>query len=188
MLASLSRNWWTLALRGLVAVVFGLMAWVWPDLTVHALVLLFGAYALVDGIFALISVLTGGGRRGRWEWLLLEGIGGVIIGLVTMVWPSLTALALLYLIAAWAVVTGVFEIAAAIELRRTIDNEWLLGIGGAASILLGVLLIAFPGTGALAVVWLIGAYAILFGLILIGLGWRLRNLPAGNPPDRPAVA
>ena len=139
-----------------------------------ALVLLFGAYALVDGAFALVAVFSGGagGRRGG---LLLEGILGIAAGVLTIIWPDLTATALLFFIAAWATVTGVFEIAAAIELRRQIEGEVLLALAGVASILFGVLAFIFPAGGALAVVWMIGSYAILFGVVLIALGLRLRG-------------
>jgi uncharacterized membrane protein HdeD (DUF308 family) len=173
-LATLARYWWTLVLRGALAVLFGIAAWIWPDLTVRALVLLFGAYALVDGAFALVAAFSGGAgaRRGA---LLLEGILGTVAGILTIVWPDLTATALLFFIAAWAIITGVFEIAAAIELRRQIEGEFLLGLAGVASILFGVLAFIFPAGGALAVVWMIGSYAILFGVVLIALGFRLRG-------------
>ncbi len=169
-----ARNWWALALRGVVAIIFGLVAWVWPDLTIGALILVFAAYALVDGGFALVSAVRRGGR-GRWLPPLIEGIVGIGAGIIAIVWPGLTALALLYVIAAWAIVTGVIEIVAAIELRREIENELLLGLAGLASVVFGVLLILFPGEGALALVWVIAAYAILFGALLIGLALRVRS-------------
>lgn len=179
MLASVARTWWTLVLRGVLAIVFGVIAWIWPGLTLGALVFLFGAYALIDGVFALVAAASGGERR-RMP-LLLEGVLGIVAGVIAVVWPGLTALALLYVIAAWAIVTGVLEIMAAVELRREIDNELLLGLAGLASIVFGVLLIIFPGSGALTVVWVIGAYAVLFGVLLIALGFRLRGL-ADRPP------
>ncbi|MDP9364296.1 MAG: DUF308 domain-containing protein [Chloroflexota bacterium] len=173
MLATLARSWWTLVLRGALAVLFGIVAWLFPDLTVGALVLLFGAYALVDGAFALVAAFSGGGgRRGA---LLLEGILGIAAGVLTIIWPDLTATALLFFIAAWAIITGVFEIVAAIELRCQIEGELLLALAGVASILFGVLAFIFPTGGALAVVWMIGSYAILFGVVLIALGFRLRG-------------
>ncbi len=152
------------------------MALVWPSLTLTVLVLLFGAYALVDGVFALVAsaALAGQGHE-RWLPPLLGGVVGIALGIATWVWPDITALALLYLIAAWAIVTGVFEIAAS-ELRRVIENEWLLGLRGLASVLFGLLLIVFPGSGALALLWLIGTYAVLFGVLLIALGFRLRGM------------
>ena len=187
MLATLARNWWALALRGLLAVIFGILAWIWPDLTLRVLVIFFGAYALVDGVFALVAAARGERQGSRWP-LVIEGVAGVLAGLATLVWPDLTARVLLYLIAAWAIVTGVIEIVATIHLRREIENEVLLGLGGLASVLFGVLLIIFPGSGALALVWLIGAYAIIFGVLLIALAFRLRGLAQHLPTDRAAAA
>jgi uncharacterized membrane protein HdeD (DUF308 family) len=177
MLEVLSRYWWTLALRGAVAVLFGVLALFWPQITLTVLVLLFGAYALVDGLVALGTVIFGGGRAaGRRPWLILEGILGVAAGVVTFVWPQITAVALLALIAAWAVLTGVVELVAAVRLRREIEGEWLLALSGALSVIFGVLIVIWPGAGALAVVWLIGIYAIIFGVTLLMLGFRLRRL------------
>ncbi len=175
MLGMASRNWWVFVLRGVLAILFGIVAWVWPGLTVSALVLLFGAYAFVNGIFAVIAGIASFGENRRWWAELLVGIAGIILGILTFFWPGVTALALLYLIAAWAIVTGVFEIIAAIELRKAIDNEWLLGIGGVLSVIFGLILIFFPGSGAISLVWVIGIYAIIFGVTLIALGFRLRN-------------
>ena len=140
------------------------------------LVAIFGAYALVDGVFAVVAGIASHGENRRWWAELLVGIAGIVLGVLTCAWPGLTALALLYLIAAWGIVTGVFEIAAAIELRKVIENEWPLGLGGLASVLFGLLLIVFPGAGALGLLWLIGAYAVLFGIVLIALGFRLRGM------------
>ena len=181
MLAFLARNWWALALRGALAVLFGVMAWIWPDLTVRVLVLLFGAYALVDGVFALYAAFTGAADR-RWA-LLFEAVVGIGAGIVTFVWPDLTALTLLYIIASWAVITGLFEIVAAVQLRREIEGEVFLALGGLLSILFGVVLIIFPGEGAIALAWLIGTYAIVFGIALIALGFRLRGLADRLPPS-----
>jgi uncharacterized membrane protein HdeD (DUF308 family) len=173
----LSRTWWMLAVRGVAAVIFGLLALIWPQITLLALVLVFGAYALVDGAFSLVAAARGrelaGGSRG---WLLLEGLLGVAAGIVAIVWPDITALALLWVIAAWAVVTGVLEIVAAIRLRRVLDNEWLLIVAGALSVVFGLILIIWPGSGAIGLVWLIGIYAIAFGIVLLGLALRLRGL------------
>ena len=189
MITTLARNWWLLALRGVLAILFGLAAFAWPGATVAALVLLFGAYALVDGIFALVAAVLRATRHERWGMLLLEGLAGIAIGVLTFIWPGMTALVLLYLIAAWAVVTGILEIAAAIRLRQEIDNEWLLALAGAASVIFGLLLFFRPGAGALAVIWLIAAYAIVFGVLLIALAWRLRNwrgMAPGGAGARPA--
>jgi uncharacterized membrane protein HdeD (DUF308 family) len=172
----LARNWWAVALRGLAAIIFGLVALAVPHLALAALVLLFGAYVLVDGVLAVVSAVRAAERHGRWGTLLVEGIAGIAAGVLTFVWPGLTALVLLYLIAFWAIVTGIVEVVAAIRLRREITNEWLLGLAGVASVLFGVVLVVFPGAGALTVVWLIGIYALVFGFLLLGLAWRLRDL------------
>jgi uncharacterized membrane protein HdeD (DUF308 family) len=173
----LSRSWWIMAVRGAAAVIFGVLALIWPEITLLALVLVFGAYALVDGLFALVAAVRGrqlaGGSR---AWLVLEGLLGVGAGIVTVVWPDITALALLWVIAFWAVLTGVLEIVAAVRLRRVLDNEWLLILAGALSIVFGLILIVFPREGAVGLVWLIGSYAIVFGIVLFGLALRLRGL------------
>jgi uncharacterized membrane protein HdeD (DUF308 family) len=183
---SLARNWWVVFLRGLAGIIFGLITFFEPGISLAALVLLFGAYALVDGV---LSIATAVRRRGadRWWLLLVEGIAGVLAGLVTFFWPAITAIVLLYLIAAWALVTGVLEIAAAIRLRKAITGEWLLALSGVASVILGVLLMIAPGPGALAVVIWIGAYAFVFGALLIGLSFRLRSLRT-RPRHQAAVA
>jgi len=140
------------------------------------LIILFGSYALVDGIFAVIGGIASRGENQRWWVGLLRGIAGIILGLLAFFYPGTTALALLYLIAAWALVTGIFEIVAGILLRRIITGEWLTILGGIASVIFGLLLIFFPGAGALSLIWLIGAYAIVLGVLLIVLAFRLRTL------------
>jgi uncharacterized membrane protein HdeD (DUF308 family) len=172
----LARNWWALALRGLAAVVFGLLAFVVPHLTLAVLIALFGAYALVDGIFGVVAAVRAAERGARWGALLVEGLWGLAIAVVVFVWPRETALLLLYFIAAWAIITGILEVLAALRLRRELTGEWLLGLAGAASVVFGLLLVAFPGAGALAVIWLIGGYALAFGILLLGLAWRLPGL------------
>jgi len=177
MLEYLSRQWWSVALRGVLGVVFGVVALIWPDITLRALVLLYGFYALVDGLLALAALLVGGNLvRERRGWLIVEGVAGIAAGVIAFLWPEITALVLLYLIAAWAIATGVLEIAVAIWLRRELRGEWLLALGGIVSVAFGVFLIVRPGEGAVAVVWLIGLFAILFGAALVGLGLRLRRL------------
>ena len=188
MIGVLARNWWMLVVRGVAAVLFGLTAWVWPDLTVSVLVALFGAYALVSGVFAVGAGIASYGEDRRWWAEVLTGVAGIVLGVLVFVWPDVTARALLYLIAAWAISTGVFEIAAAIELRREIEGEWLLILAGVAAVLFGALLAIFPGDGAIALIWLIGAQAIVVGGLLIGLGFRLRGMWAemrGDAASRP---
>ena len=171
----LSRYWWVLLLRGIVAIVFGVLAFVWPGITLASLVLVFGAYALVDGVFAIVGAIRGGGRE-PWWLLVLEGLVGIGIGVLTLFAPGITALALLFYIAIWAIATGVLEIGAAIALRKEIEGEWLLALGGLASVGFGALLVARPGEGALAVLWIIGAYALVFGALLVLLSFRARKL------------
>ena len=174
-----------LALRGLAAIVFGLLAFVWPDITLFALVLLFGAYMLVDGIFAIVAAVGAAGREARWWLLLIEGVLGVLAGLVAAFWPGLTALALLYFIAAWAIVSGILEVIGAIRLRQEIEGEWALGLSGALSVLFGILLVVIPApAGLLSLVWLIGAYALVFGVLLLVLAFRLRSAPGMRTSQR----
>lgn len=172
---TLARNWWALFLRGLAAVLFGVLAFVWPGLTLAVLVFMFGAYALVDGVFAVVTAVNAPKGFERWWILLLEGVFGILVGVLTFIWPAMTAFALLYFIAAWGVITGVLEIVAAVRLRGAISGEWLLVVGGVLSIVFGLALMFAPAAGALAVVWLIGAYAIAFGLLLVSLSLRLRG-------------
>jgi uncharacterized membrane protein HdeD (DUF308 family) len=189
MLDLLTRHWWLLVVRGVLGILFGILALVWPGATIAALVLLFGVYAIVDGVATLYAAITGreGADRGRRPasgghrvWLAIEGLLGIGAGLVAFFWPGITALVLLWVIAFWAILTGVMEVAAAIRLRKELHNEWLLGLAGVASVLFGMLLLLLPGTGALALIWLIGTYALVFGVILIVLGLRLRG--AGHHP------
>ncbi|WP_018657137.1 HdeD family acid-resistance protein [Actinomadura flavalba] len=174
MLDMMTRNWWVLALRGAFAVLFGVLALFWPGITVLALVLLFGAYALVDGAFSLYAAIRGGSGQSR-GWLAVSGIAGVLLGIAALAWPAITGFALLMLIAAWAIVTGVMEIIAAVALRREIEGEWLYAVTGAVSVLFGVLLFVWPASGAVALIWMIGLFAILFGALLIGAAFRVRS-------------
>jgi uncharacterized membrane protein HdeD (DUF308 family) len=176
MLEKITQNWWMYALRGLVAVIFGIVALTRPGQTLQALVLLFGAFALVDGTLNVFAGLSSAPFFDRWWAVLLVGVVGVVIGLLTFFWPNITALVLLYFIAAWALITGIFEIVAAIQLRRVITGEWMLILGGLLSILFGILLFVFPGTGAVSLIWLIGIYAIVFGISEIIFAFRLRGL------------
>jgi uncharacterized membrane protein HdeD (DUF308 family) len=177
---TLARNWWVVLLRGIAGVLFGVITFIWPGISLAALVLVFGAYALVDGVLAIVTAIR---RRGvdRWWLLVLEGLVGIGAAVVTLLWPGITALALLFTIAVWALMTGVLEIVAAIRLRRVISGEWWLILGGIASVAFGVLLIMYPGPGALAVVLWIGAYALIFGALLVGLSFRLRSWGRSHP-------
>ncbi|HXY54305.1 MAG TPA: HdeD family acid-resistance protein [Nitrospirota bacterium] len=171
----LSRNWWVLLLRGIIAIIFGVLAWVQPGISLAALVLLFGIYALTDGILGVWTAVAGQGEHEHRWVLLLWGLIGIGVGIMTFVVPGVTALALLFYISIWAIATGVLEIVAAILLRRVIKNEWLLILGGLASVVFGVLLMAQPVTGALAVLWLIGTYAFIFGVVLVILAFKARS-------------
>lgn len=176
-----ARYWWLVALRGVLAVLFGILSWIWPGMTLVVLVLLWGIYALADGSIALITA---------WRWrdsgkplwpLILVGLAGVAAGIFAFISPALTALALLVLIAVWAIVIGIFQIVTAIRIRKDIDNEWLLGLSGLASLIFGVLMVVRPGAGAMAVVWIIGLYAVFFGVLLIVLAFRLKRLSTRTP-------
>lgn len=182
---NLTQNWWMIVLRGVLAILFGLTAFLWPGLTWLTLVLLFGVYALVDGVIAVVTGVTRIKDTPRWWVFLLEGLISIAAGTVAVLRPGLTSFVLLAMIAAWAVLTGILEIAAAIRLRREINNEWLLILGGLLSIGLGVLLILQPLAGGLALIWTIGVYAVVFGVLLIALGLRLKN--SNVPPSRPMV-
>ena len=176
MLRTLAQNWWALVLRGVCAVLFGLVAFAWPGITLAVLILFYGAYALVEGVLAVAWALVGR-HGGSFPWgVLLAGLAGVVVGIWTFMYPGLTALALVYLIAAWAAVRGIFQIIAAFHLRKEIDNEWLLALSGLVSLGLGVLLFMAPGAGALAALWWIGAFAIVLGVLEIILGFRLKGL------------
>jgi uncharacterized membrane protein HdeD (DUF308 family) len=189
--SALGARWWVFVVRGLAAILFGILTFVVPGISLLFLVTLWGAYALFDGVLNLVFAAREARAHGSWGWLVFEGIVGILAGVLTFAWPGITALVLLIMIAAWAVFSGVAEIAAAIWLRREIRGEWVLAASGFLSIVFGVLLFAFPGTGALALLWMIGAYAILFGGLLVGLGLRLhrrsgrrvdRAFPTGGSP------
>lgn len=175
LLRALAENWWLLLLRGVAAIVFGVLAFIWPGVTLAVLVLFYGAFALVDGAFALAAAIMGKGGMGPRWWLAIVGLLGIGAGVLTFLWPGITALVLLVFIAAWSIMSGIFQIIGAIQLRREIDNEWLLVVAGLMSVVFGILLLAWPATGLLALVWLIGTYAVLYGALLVGLALRLRK-------------
>ncbi|MBR1123077.1 HdeD family acid-resistance protein [Bradyrhizobium lablabi] len=176
MLHALAKNWWLLLLRGIASIVFGVLAFVWPGLTLVTLVLFYGAFALVDGVIALIAAFSGGGGRPAptW-WLVIVGLLGIAAGIVTFLMPGITALLLIIFIGVWALVHGIFEIIGAIQLRKEIDNEWMLILSGVISVLFGLIVLIAPGAGALGLIWAIAAYSIVFGITFIALALRLRN-------------
>jgi uncharacterized membrane protein HdeD (DUF308 family) len=179
-LETLPRRWWAIALRGLLGIFLGIVAFFMPVATLLALVYLFGAYAFFDGIFNLMAAWRHTNRHKPWWALLLSGIAGIGAAAISFVWPGITALALVYVVSAWAIITGGLEIAAAVKLRKEIEGEWLLGLSGLLSMGLGFLLVFFPDAGAIGLVWYLGAYAVAFGILMVVLGWRLR---ARRPHD-----
>jgi uncharacterized membrane protein HdeD (DUF308 family) len=175
MVEVLARNWGLVVFRGVAAVLFGGLTLFMPTVGLATLIIVFGAYALVDGVFTIVSAIRNRRTEPRWAALLFGGIAGVAIGVITFFMPGVTALVLLYLIAGWAVVTGIAEIVVAIRLRKVITGEWLLVAAGVLSVVVGVLLGLFPGAGAIAVTLWIGAYALVLGTMLVALGLRLRR-------------
>jgi uncharacterized membrane protein HdeD (DUF308 family) len=176
MAAILVGNWWVLALRGVLAILFALVAFFLPGVTATALVLVFGAYALVDGIFALIAGLRAARHHGRSAPLLIEGVLNLVIGVLVFLWPIAALVTLIYMIAIWAVVTGVVLIVAGIALIRH-SGEWLLILGGIISVLFGIVLFFAPGAGIVALSWWLGFYALLFGIALLVAAFRIRHHP-----------
>jgi len=175
LLRELSKHWWLLLLRGIAAIAFGVLAFIWPGLTLLTLVILYGVFAIIDGVLALAAVF---GRTGpdvpKW-WLVLTGILGIGAGLIALFWPGITALVLIIFIGAWAIVRGIMEIIAAIQLRKEIEGEWLLILAGVLSVLFGLGVLLYPGAGAVALAWLIGIYAIVIGVVMVMLAIRLRK-------------
>jgi uncharacterized membrane protein HdeD (DUF308 family) len=172
---SLSQNWWLVVLRGVLAILFGVSAFIWPGITLLTLIVLFGVYAIADGLIAIWTGFSRTKESSRWWTFLLEGLLSIGAGVVALIWPDLATLVLIYMIASWAVFTGILEIAAAIRLRHEITNEWFLALGGILSIGLGILLFLQPVAGSLAIIWMIAGYALVFGILLVILGIRLRN-------------
>ena len=183
----LAKNWWSLVIRGLAAILLGIVSLAMPGITVSLLVLLFGAYALVDGVVSFVGAWRASRIHGRWMALVLEGIAGLVAGLVTLAWPAITTVALIYIIGFWALVTGVLEISAPIRLRQHVAGEWLLGLAGVASVIFGIALMVYPLAGALVLAVWIGIYALIFGVMLVGLGLRLRGHASIDTPPTPKV-
>jgi uncharacterized membrane protein HdeD (DUF308 family) len=175
MIMVLARNWWALALRGVFAILFGLAAFALPGVTLAVLVLLFGAYAILDGVLAIVAGVRAAERHERWWPMLVEGVASVLAGVLTYAWPLITAVVLLYVIAFWALVTGIFKIVAAIRLRQHLPGELVHALNGLVSILFGLFLLVLPGAGVLALVWWIAGYALFRGVMLVALAFRLRR-------------
>ena len=172
MLDVLTQKWWAVALRGILAIVFGIVALVFPGATLVSLAVMFGAYAFVSGVFTIVAAF--GHRRREASWYVLDGTIGIAVGLATFLFPGMAAQALVLLIGLWAILTGIFEVIAGFELP--IKRDWLLVIAGIASIVFGVLVFVYPATGALAITWLIGIYALVFGVTMLVFGIRLRGM------------
>ena len=171
----LAGNWWLFLLRGILALIFGIVALFFPQVAFLSLVLIFGAFALVDGIFALIAAFSGGAKAENWWWLIFEGLFGILIGVLTIIQPAAMGLAWIIIIAAWAMITGIFEIITAIRLRKEITGEWALILGGVISVLFGLIAAFYPASGAFAVGFMLGIYAILFGVMFVWLALNLRK-------------
>ena len=177
LLRSMAQHWWLTLLRGIAAVLFGILALVWPGITALSLVLLWGAYTFADGIFSLGAAImgAGGATTGQRWWLAITGVLGIAAGLIAFFAPALTGSVLLVFIAIWAIAIGVMAIVGAIQLRKEMDGEWLLILSGIIAIVFGVLMFMQPVAGALAVVWMIATFAIIFGIDLIWLSFKLKG-------------
>lgn len=182
MLELLARRWQLIVLRGVVAVLFGIVAIAWPEITVLSLAILFGVYTLLDGV---TSITMGFGHNSTDRvYLITLGVLGVVAGLISLIWPAITVIVLLLIIAVWAIVAGVMQIAAAIRLRKVIRNEWFLALSGAVALVLGLLLIVQPGEGAIALLVAIATFALVWGITLIVLGFRIRSLRGATAAPR----
>jgi uncharacterized membrane protein HdeD (DUF308 family) len=171
-----SRIWWAVALRGILAVLFGIIALIYTGQTLLALVYVFGAFALLSGLMEIVTAVRAGEAHVRWGWLAVAGIVGVAAGIVSFVWPGITALALLFVIAAWAIISGVAEIAFALSWPDTLAHPWLAALSGAISVVFGILLVVWPRSGVIALTWLVGIYAIIYGATQLYYAYRLQAL------------
>ena len=176
----LASRWGWVILRGVVAILFGLFAFARPGALSLGLVMLFAAYAFVGGIATIIAAAQRGRAGANWGMLMTDGILGIAVAVVAVLWPASAVLAFVWVLAAWAIVTGALEIASAISLRKVVEHEWALGLAGAATVALGLLFLFRPLAGGLAVVWWLGAYAIAFGALMLVLGFRLRSYAHGH--------
>ncbi|HSB06226.1 MAG TPA: HdeD family acid-resistance protein [Thermodesulfobacteriota bacterium] len=187
MIRAISKYWWTFTLRGVIAIAFGLAAVLWPTLTLGVMVLLFGLFALFEGGLTIVTSFKKGEEKGGWT-LLLEGLVGLLVCVIvllgssigSMLWPRVAAVMLVYYIAGWAILAGLFKIITAFRIRREVKGEWMLGLSGLISILVGLILILRPGAGVLAVAWLIGIFAIILGIFQLLLGLKFRKIGTGS--------
>jgi uncharacterized membrane protein HdeD (DUF308 family) len=171
----MTGNWWAIGLRAAAAFLLGILALALPIVTLAALVTLFGVYAIADGVFAIVAAVRGVRKHERWGWMLVEGIIDIVAGAIALLYPAIGALALTWLVAGWALATGVFEIAAAIKLRKIMTGEWLLLLAGVFSVLLAILVALFPGVGAVLLVSWVAAYALLYGAVTLALAIRIKQ-------------
>ncbi|UTF61843.1 HdeD family acid-resistance protein [Gilvimarinus sp. DA14] len=172
---AIASNWWMLLLRGLFAIAFGLCAWFLPGVSLAVLIIMFGAFSLADGVVGIWMAFSGRQQNDHWWVLLLWAISSLLVGLCALFAPGVTAVVLLWLIAAWSIIVGVLQIAAAIRLRQELQGEWRLVLSGALGVLFGVALFAWPGAGILTLLWLIGAFAVLIGVLLVILAFKVRS-------------
>jgi uncharacterized membrane protein HdeD (DUF308 family) len=172
------KHWWQIALRGLIALIFGILVLAWPGVALFIFAYIFGAFVFVDGVFTLVAAVNYKAGAGRRTWLFVRGIAGIIVGLITFFWPAITEIALVVLVAAWALVTGVMELVFAFRANQNTAIRWLFAISGILSLILGFLMLARPIVGMMVIIWIIGAYAVLAGILLIILGSRLRSIKA----------
>lgn len=178
---TLTRNWWVLVMRGVVALLFGVLAFMYPAVAIGAVIGLFGLYAIVDGVLAIIAAVKLGAQCAPWVLTLLSGCVGILLGLIVFLYPGLPAVALLVIIAIWGVLRGLLDIAAAVQLRKLIANEWLLGLGGLISIVFAGVLMYVPFASGQAFIWLLAAYALVYGALQLGFAHRVhryRTVPA----------
>lgn len=186
MLQALAKSWWIVLIRGVVAVLLGLMLWFRPESSLAVLVLFFGAWMLVDGVFTVVASIVGRKEQEDWGWMLVSGIMSVILGVLTLRAPGITAIVLVLYVAVWAMMLGISQIALGWRIRKETRDEWMLYLGGAVSLLFGISVLWNPGAGALSIVWMIALFALLFGISLIVLSLRLKGL-AGRLSARTAA-
>lgn len=176
----LGRNWWVLLLRGIAAIIFSLLAWFQPAITLAALIMLFGIYTLADGILTTWMAIAGRKSNDHWWLLLLSGLLSIAVGILTFMMPDLTALVLLVYIAVWAIVTGIMQIVVAIRIRKEVTGEWLLALGGIISVVFGFFLIAQPAAGALSLLWVIAGYVFVIGILMVIFSFKIRRFAHPN--------